>query len=45
MERSMWSRPTHDIIVVGASAGGVEALVTLVRNLSAALPAVLSSLA
>lgn len=29
----------HDIIVVGASAGGVEALMTLVRDLPAELPA------
>jgi two-component system, chemotaxis family, protein-glutamate methylesterase/glutaminase len=31
--------PGHDIIVVGASAGGVEALVTLGRTLSEDLPA------
>jgi two-component system chemotaxis response regulator CheB len=31
--------PGHDIIVVGASAGGVEALSTLVRGLPAELPA------
>jgi two-component system, chemotaxis family, protein-glutamate methylesterase/glutaminase len=31
--------PGHDIIVVGASAGGVEALMTLVRALPANLPA------
>ncbi len=33
--------PGHDIIVVGASAGGVEALITLVRRLPADLPAAL----
>jgi two-component system chemotaxis response regulator CheB len=37
----MGSRPTHDIIVVGASAGGVEALATLARGLPADLPAAL----
>lgn len=31
--------PGHDIIVIGASAGGVEALMTVVRNLPADLPA------
>ncbi len=31
--------PGHDIIVIGASAGGVEALITLVRGLPADLPA------
>lgn len=31
--------PGHDIIVVGASAGGVEALVTLIRELPPRLPA------
>jgi len=33
--------PTHDIIVVGASAGGVEALITLVQKLPANFPAAL----
>ncbi len=33
--------PTHDIIVVGASAGGVEALIALVGNLPPKLPAAL----
>lgn len=33
--------PGHDIIVVGASAGGVEALTQLVRDLPADLPAAL----
>src|SRR6266487_620451 len=31
--------PGHDIIVVGASAGGVEALITLTRGLPSELPA------
>src|SRR5438445_2456066 len=31
--------PGHDIIVIGASAGGVEALAQVVRNLPADLPA------
>lgn len=31
--------PEHDIIVIGASAGGVEALTTLVRSFPANLPA------
>src|SRR6476469_2300753 len=31
--------PRHDIIVIGASAGGVEALINLVKNLPAELPA------
>ena len=33
--------PTHDIIVIGASAGGVEALISLVRSLPTDLPATL----
>src|SRR4051812_30842647 len=33
------SMPGHDIIVIGASAGGVEALTQLVRTLPADLPA------
>src|SRR5437868_3908036 len=33
--------PGHDIIVIGASAGGVEALTTLVRELPPDLPAAL----
>jgi two-component system chemotaxis response regulator CheB len=39
--RSRGNNPTHDIIVVGASAGGVEALTTLVRGLPEDLPAAL----
>src|SRR4051794_37417040 len=31
--------PGHDIIAVGASAGGIAALTTLVKNLPAGLPA------
>jgi two-component system, chemotaxis family, protein-glutamate methylesterase/glutaminase len=31
--------PGHDIIVIGASAGGVETLIRLVRDLPAGLPA------
>ena len=31
--------PRHDVIVIGASAGGVEALITLVGSLPARLPA------
>jgi two-component system chemotaxis response regulator CheB len=33
--------PGHDIVVIGASAGGVEALIKLVRGLPADLPAAL----
>ncbi|NUO10370.1 MAG: chemotaxis protein CheB, partial [Candidatus Brocadia sp.] len=33
--------PGHDIIVIGASAGGVEALTELVGNLPPAIPAAL----
>jgi two-component system chemotaxis response regulator CheB len=33
------SKQAHDIIVIGASAGGVEALMTLVARLPAGLPA------
>ena len=32
-------RPGHDLIVVGASAGGVEALLAIARDLPADLPA------
>jgi two-component system chemotaxis response regulator CheB len=31
--------PDHDIVVVGASAGGVEALIRLVASMPAQLPA------
>ena len=31
--------PTRDIIVIGASAGGVQALITLVADLTVDLPA------
>ena len=38
-ERSRDSLPTHDIVVIGASAGGVEALSTLVAELPRSLRA------
>src|SRR5437773_5700527 len=39
LARSRGSVPNHDIIVVGASAGGVEALKALVQEFPANLPA------
>ena len=42
-ERSRDSLPTHDIVVIGASAGGVEAISTLVSDLPRDLRAARSS--